>query len=144
MERETLIYGMTKVNSYLRLYATVDTEIKLNNFTYNFTGPDLENPNDYLTFSISIFTGFIDGAFNAPNTSYCRASLLKFSGALENTTEGVKDRDENDTVWYSTRMLKYFHPSAFHCYYAGKEAYLTAELYVEITSWKDIMYNLIY
>jgi hypothetical protein len=50
--------------------------------SYNRTGPNLTSPHDYLTFSISIFTGFIDGSFKAPNTSYCRSSLLKFSSAM--------------------------------------------------------------
>lgn len=70
--------------------------------------------------------------------------MFLFAGALENTTYGVIDRNENDTVWFSTRMLKYFHPSAFHCYYAGKEAYLAAEMYLYITSTKDLLYNLVY
>ena len=33
------------------------------------------NPEDYVTKAISIFTGFLDGSFNATNTSYCRVSL---------------------------------------------------------------------
>lgn len=41
-------------------------------------------------------------------------------------------------------MLKYFHPSLFNCYYAGKETYQSFWLYLTSTSWKDIAYNCMY
>jgi hypothetical protein len=54
------------------------------------------------------------------------------------------NKNENDTVWFSTRILKWFHPSIYHCYYAGKETYISFYRYLTITSYKDILYNMIY
>jgi hypothetical protein len=59
-------------------------------------------------------------------------------------TIAVGQSNENNTVWFTTRVLKYFHPSAFHCYFAGKETYTSFRKYLTETSWKDIMYNLVY
>jgi hypothetical protein len=106
-----------------------------------FNGSD---PQDYVTYGISLFTGFLDGSFKAANTSACRSSLKKITGSFANMTLAVKDDDQNETVWYSTRVLKYFHPSLFHCYFAGKETYLSFESYIFNASLKDILYNLIY
>lgn len=56
----------------------------------------------------------------------------------------IDNNDENNTVYYSTRALKYFNPSLFHCYFAAKETFLTLETYLSINSEKDINYNLMY
>lgn len=105
----------------------------------------MATPQDYITSGISIFTGFIDGSFRAGNTSSCRKSLKLYTGSFSNATDAIFDyRDENQTVWYLTRTLKYMHPSAFHCYYAGKETSTSFYHYLTATSWKDIMYNVVY
>ena len=97
-----------------------------------------------MTGSISAFTGFIDGSFKAGNTSYCRKNLLKESYSVSNLTEYIDNVNERKIVYYSTRMLKYMHPSLYHCYYAGKETYEAYAMYQELTSARDILYNLVY
>jgi hypothetical protein len=59
-------------------------------------------------------------------------------------TIALAKKDQNMTIWYSTRVLKYFHPSFFHCYYAGKETYESGLTYISNTTFNDIGYNLIY
>lgn len=81
------------------------------------------DPQDYVTLGISVFTGFLDGSFRAGNTSSCRKALKFMTGSFANATVSLIALNENRTVWYSTRVLKYLHPSCFHCYYAGKETY---------------------
>ena len=89
-------------------------------------------------------TGFFDGSFRASNTSYCRKNLYLMTRSFANATIMWSKKDENQTVWFFTRTLKWFHPSLFHCYYAGKETYLSFYKYLTGTSWKDILYNLVY
>jgi len=68
-----------------------------------------------------------------------------FTGSFSNATDAIfETKNENYTVWYLTRVLKYMHPSSFHCYFAGKETYLSFYKYLTATSWKDIMYNVVY
>ena len=43
--------------------------------------------------SISGFTGFIDGAFHAGNTSLCRKYLMKENYAVGNLTVAVDDKN---------------------------------------------------
>lgn len=69
---------------------------------------------------------------------------MKLTNSFANMTISLIKNNENDSVWYSTRVLKYFHPSIFHCYYAGKETVISFTKYLSITSWKDILYNVIY
>jgi len=98
-----------------------------------------------VTQGISIFTGFIDGSFRAGNTSFCRKNLKLFTAYFSNTTDAIMvTKNENRTVWYLTRVLKYMHPSSFHCYFAGKETYLSFYKYLTATSVKDLMYNVVY
>ena len=99
---------------------------------------------DYVTMFVSALSGFIDGSFNAQNTSLCRRSLLYLSRSTSNATKSILAGNENRTVYYSTRILKWMHPSAFHCYYAGKETIDTIRRYLRVNSWKDVMYNLVY
>jgi hypothetical protein len=83
----------------------------------------------------------VDGSFKAGNTSSCRKNLKLFTGSFTNATIS---NDTNSTVWFYSRVLKYMHPSAFHCYFAGKETYMSFEKYIKETSKKDIWYNIIY
>lgn len=61
--------------------------------------------------------------------------LLKENYALGNLTVALEDDNENYTVWYSTRMLKYMSPSLYHCYYAGKETYNAYVMYEQIDTY---------
>jgi hypothetical protein len=105
---------------------------------------DFSMPEDPVSFSISVITGFMDGSFRATNTSLCRISLQLITGSFANATLSHQAQNENLTVWFGTRVLKYLNPSLFHCYYAGKETVITIETYYETTTWRDIVYNLIY
>ncbi|TNV73762.1 hypothetical protein FGO68_gene5605 [Halteria grandinella] len=64
--------------------------------------------------------------------------------SFANMTLAISDSDQNETIWYSTRMLKFLHPSLYHCYYAGKQTYLSALTYSSKTRFNDIAYNLLY
>ena len=74
---------------------------------------------------ISGFTGLVDGSFKAKNITNCRNSLILLAGSLQNMSIAMNNSDENNTVYFATRGLKYFHPSAFACYYSGRETYET-------------------
>ncbi len=102
------------------------------------------NPNDYVTSAISAVTGFFDGSFRAPNTSYCRSSLNNMTKAFTNFTLAFLNLDQNGTLWYGTRVMTWVYPSAFHCYYAGKETYISFYTYTTQTTLKYIFYNLVY
>ena len=52
--------------------------------------------------------------------------------------------DINNSVYYGAYILRYFNPFAFHCYYAGKETYVTFGEYLLLNSWTTILMNLIY
>ena len=67
--------------------------------------------------------GFFDGSFNASNTSYCRTSAIQFEETVQNMTLSIANDSLERSVFYGTNTLRYFHPAAFHCYYAGKETY---------------------
>lgn len=56
----------------------------------------------------------------------------------------INKSDENNTVYFATRALKFFHPSAFSCYYSGRETYETYLQYRAINSGKDVSYNSLY
>jgi len=103
-----------------------------------------QNRTDVLTRVISAATGFIDGSFQAKNTSLCRKNLLIFSFLLTNLTTAISKEDENNTVYYSTRLLKYMHPCLYHCYFAEKETEATYNQYLTINSEEDIYYNALY
>lgn len=101
--------------------------------------------NSVLSKFIYIITGFIDGAFKAANTSYCRSSLVKMqNSATKLYTLGVEKKSVNNTVYYSTRIVKYIHPVLFHCYYAGKETYLSFLSYLALNSITTVIFNIIY
>ena len=143
MQREALVKDVIRLTGYLKYYASLEDD---DYSVYKRGLPEVAaTPQDYITTGISIFTGFVDGSFRARNTSSCRKSLKLYTGSFSNATEAIfDDRDENKTVWYLTRTLKYMHPSAFHCYYAGKETSISFYHYLTATSWKDIMYNVVY
>jgi hypothetical protein len=92
--------------------------------------------------AVSIIAGFLDGSFNASNTSYCTAYLKLFGGSIVNYTESTGDL--NEEVWYGTRVLKYFHPTGFHCYYTYQETDIAIMEYLQLNSVGDILHNLIY
>ena len=102
------------------------------------------NKTDYFKLIVSAFTGFVDGSFNAQNISGCRAAVTKLTQAMINTTLALESHDNNRSLYYSTRILKWTHPSLYHCYYAGKETYLSFEGYITLDSYKDITYNVVY
>ncbi|CDW83524.1 UNKNOWN [Stylonychia lemnae] len=143
MQRETLINDLSQMSRFIRLLASTDT-ITPNNLIGLATATNITNRTDPLSRFISVMTGFVDGSFQAKNTSLCRKNLLKVSNLLNNLTTAVQKTDENNTVYYSTRLLKYMHPSLFHCYYAEKEAENTLNQYLEINSGEDISYNALY
>ena len=100
---------------------------------------------DIFSKSIYIVTGFIDGSFNASNTSYCRSSLVSFESSMQNLyTASVQNKSVNSSVFYGSRILKYFHPSTYHCYYAGKETYTAFSKYMVLNSINNVFDNMIY
>lgn len=146
MQRESLVVAssLNRLTSYLEYYASLDD---LNSGNPKPTRVDLDwtSPQDYVTTVISLFTGFVDGSFRASNTSSCRKSLKLYTASFSNATRALfVDGNENATLWYWTRVLKYTHPSAFHCYFAGKETGVTFYQYASFTSAKDIGYNVVY
>ena len=130
--------GFSKLSSGKRMLANI--------FVTNTTTSTKNLTNNTSVFSrvISGFTGFVDGSFNAKNITNCRNSLFLFVASLQNMSTAINNNDENNTVYYSTRALKYFHPSAFACYYSGKETYETYVQYSEINNPKDVSYNAMY
>jgi hypothetical protein len=88
----------------------------------NFTNLNQPNVTDTSARTISAITGFLDGAFQAPNTSYCRMSLILMSSSMQNFIIAFDERNQNFTVWFATRILKYVNPVLFHCFYMGVEA----------------------
>ena len=157
MSREALVISVKRLDAVVRLLAsgpdgyiqsTVDALPPANpsNPWENkaYIPNNSVNRTDPVSRSISGVTGFIDGAFQAPNTSYCRVSLILFSSSLENFLIAYEHRNENYTVWYATRALKYMHPSLFHCFYSVQEAYETIQSFMQIDNYRDITYNLIY
>ena len=66
------------------------------------------------------------------------------TASFGNMSLAIYEKNENRSVWFTTRVLKYMHPSAFHCYYAGKETYISFSNYLMTTTFKDIVYNLVY
>eukprot|EP00347_Sterkiella_histriomuscorum_P009733 403340092 len=135
MQRETLVKSLDQMQYYVRLLAQGPI-VSANSTSLNRT--------DIFSRLISSFTGFVDGSFRAKNISMCRASLILFANSIQNLSTAISANNENRTVFYATRALKYVHPSAFHCYYSGKETAATYQQYREINSPKDVSYNAIY
>lgn len=88
MQRETLLRDIHRVNAYLNYFASLDQDssdgrspngVRLSQEQLQTlsrqVGFNYTNPNDWVTMSISIFTGFLDGSFRAVNTSACRLYL---------------------------------------------------------------------
>jgi hypothetical protein len=71
-------------------------------------------------------------------------NLMVLSRIFLDLSYYISVNNENRTVYYSSRALKYMHPSLFHCYYAGKETWLTFLSYLDLNSAKDISYNMMY
>ncbi len=82
--------------------------------------------------------GFVDGGFYGQNTSYCNLALIEFEEDITNFTLAIEAGDMNNSVYYGAYILRYFNPFAFHCYYAGKETYVTFEEYLLFNSWAQI------
>jgi hypothetical protein len=74
MQRASL--DMIKLTSYLNYYSTLDDELSVQKSQVK------NGPQDLVTATISIFTGFIDGSFRAGNTSFCRTSLKMYTGSF--------------------------------------------------------------
>jgi hypothetical protein len=102
--------------------------------TSNTCPPPTPNRTDPIAIAISIFTGFVDGSFQAKNVSACRKNMLLEANILRMLSDEIRDEDENRTVYLLTRLLKHLHPSMFHCYYSGKETVATFNKYMEINS----------
>jgi hypothetical protein len=117
MARESLVNGLQDVSNVINLMA--------GNPRWMRVGAVYLNKTDTFSRGISAFTGLLDGSFNAKNITLCRNSLILFSSSISNLSIAISNNDQNNTVYYSTRALKYTHPSLFHCYYAGKETYTT-------------------
>lgn len=143
MSREALISSVKGLDAVVRLLAsgpdgyierTVEAMPPINPnspwISKVYIQSNVVNRTDPVSIGISGMTGFLDGAFQAPNTSYCRVSLILFSSSLENFLIAYENRNENFTVWYATRALKYMHPSLFHCFYSYVEAYETIQSYL--------------
>lgn len=94
----------------------------------------MPNRTDFFTRIISASTGFVDGSFKAKNISLCRMNLITFANIMQNLSKAVSDGNENRTLYYSTRALKYMHPCLFHCYYAERETEATYHQYLQINS----------
>lgn len=146
----TLVKDVIRLGAYLNFYANLGDNEALKSYpAYEHllsqeAGLNWSEPNDVASALISIVTGFFDGSFRATNTSLCRSSLKKLTGSFGNMSLALYERDQNQSVWYTTRVLKFMHPSGFHCYYAGKETYTSFSKYLSTTSWKDILYNVVY
>ena len=145
MQRESLAvaHSLNRLTSYLEYFASLDDISPTT--TANRVTLDWSSPQDYVSTAISLFTGFVDGSFRASNTSSCRKSLKLYTSTISNATQALFfDQNENATLWYWTRVLKYTHPAAFHCYFAGKETGVSFYRYASYTSVKDIGYNVVY
>jgi len=108
------------------------------------SAPAVLNYTDSLSIGISIFTGFVDGSFQAGNVSACRQNMMLEAHIFELLHTAIVNDDANRTVYLATRALKHMNDSLFYCYYSGKETYTTMTEYLQINSAADIYYNLLY
>lgn len=102
------------------------------------------DPRNYLIISVSAFTGFLDGSFAAEDSNDCRINIMVLSEYIGKTFKAIQEANEENILYYSTRVLKYTHPSLYYCYYAGKETIVMGYQYATGTSYQEIIYNLIY
>jgi hypothetical protein len=72
------------------------------------------------TKAINGILGFIDGAFDAVSTVYCRDKLLDSIEVIEFLQDSAKIDDLDNSIYWGMRLVKLFHPTAYHCYYATK------------------------
>ncbi len=93
------------------------------------------NPQNYLILSVSAFTGFLTGSFGVEKSINCRESIMILSEYISKSVTAILNVDEERIVYYSTRVLKYVHPSLYYCYYAGKDTYETGYTIVTETSY---------
>lgn len=71
--------------------------------------------------------------------------MVSFETSMQNLyTASVQNKSLNDSMFYGSRILKYFHPATYHCYYAGKETYTAFSKYMVLNSINDVLNNIIY
>lgn len=124
--KERVIDGIKQIEYYARLMAKKPPKQPEIIYPKNRTDP--------FSRFISSVTGFIDGGFQARNTSLCRKNMIVFANIMNKLSESIYWEDENNTVYFSTRALKYVHPCMFHCYFSGKETVQTLNEYLMINS----------
>ena len=135
-----LLYAVDR----LEYYALLMARAPYSRARVSQTTTTVLNYTDSISIGISIFTGFIDGSFQAGNVSLCRSNMMLEAHIFELLHTAIVNSDANRTVYLATRVLKHMNDSLFYCYYSGKETYTTMNEYLKINSAADINYNLLY
>ena len=84
---------------------------------------------------------------DSANTSYCRDQVLEAYDIVDNLVNNITEYQPafkyNPFVYNSMMILEVQYPLSFHCYYAGKESYVTIMSYIEVQSWEEILINIL-
>ena len=71
--------------------------------------------------------------------------MINFQKSSQFFGENLFNQSTDEMVRHGASALKYFHPSAYHCYYSSQETYSTlADYYAGIENRDLLLNNLIY